>query len=36
MAANWESGGFDDPAGYDIERMISWLLDGIGRLAPEG
>lgn len=35
MAAVWESGGFDDPAGYDVERMISWLLDGIERLAPE-
>jgi len=33
MAAVWESGGFADPAGYDIERMITWLLDGIERLA---
>ncbi|HZA71390.1 MAG TPA: TetR/AcrR family transcriptional regulator C-terminal domain-containing protein [Propionibacteriaceae bacterium] len=33
MAAIWASGGFDDPAGYDIERMITWLLDGIERLA---
>ena len=33
MATIWESGGFDDPAGYDIERMITWLLDGIERLA---
>jgi AcrR family transcriptional regulator len=33
IAAVWESGGFDDPAGYDIERMITWLLDGIERLA---
>ena len=29
----WSRGGFDDPAGYDVERMISWLLDGIERLA---
>ena len=35
MAAVWEQGGFDDPAGYDVERMISWLLDGIERLVPE-
>ena len=33
MFAIWSSGGFDDPAGYDIERMITWLLDGIERLA---
>ena len=33
MAAVWASGGFDDPAGYDVDRMISWLLDGIERLA---
>jgi AcrR family transcriptional regulator len=33
MAAIWASGGFDDPAVYDIERMITWLLDGIERLA---
>ena len=33
MAAIWASGGFDDPAGYDIGRMITWLLDGIERLA---
>ena len=37
MAAVWASGGFDDPAGYDFDRMISWLLDGIERLAdPPG
>ena len=29
----WSRGGFDDPAGYDVQRMISWLLDGIERLA---
>jgi hypothetical protein len=33
MAAIWAAGGFDDPAGYDIERTISWLVDGIERLA---
>ena len=33
MFAIWSSGGFDDPAGYDIELMISWLLDGIERVA---
>ena len=33
MFAVWSSGGFDDPASYDVERMISWLLDGIERLA---
>jgi AcrR family transcriptional regulator len=33
MSAIWSAGGFDDPAGYDVERMISWLLDGIERLA---
>jgi AcrR family transcriptional regulator len=33
MAAIWSAGGFDDPAGYDVERMITWLLDGIERLA---
>jgi AcrR family transcriptional regulator len=33
MAAIWEGGGFDDPAGYDVERMISWLLDEVERLA---
>ena len=31
--AIWSSGGFEDPAGEDIERMITWLLDGIERLA---
>jgi AcrR family transcriptional regulator len=33
MSSIWASGGFDDPAVYDIERMITWLLDGIERLA---
>ena len=33
MAAIWSSGGFDDPAGYDVERMITWLLAGIEQLA---
>ena len=33
MAAVWASGGFDDPAGYDVDRMITWLLDGLERLA---
>ena len=33
MFAIWSSGGFDDPAGWDIEPMITWLLDGIERLA---
>jgi AcrR family transcriptional regulator len=33
MAAVWESGGFDDPAGWDFDRMITRLLDGIERLA---
>ena len=33
MAAIWATGGFDDPAGYDFDRMITWLLDGIERLA---
>jgi AcrR family transcriptional regulator len=33
MAAIWASGGFDDPAGYDFDRMITWLLDGMERLA---
>jgi AcrR family transcriptional regulator len=33
MAAVWESGGFDDPAGWDFDRMITRLLDGIEQLA---
>jgi AcrR family transcriptional regulator len=33
MFAIWSSGGFDDPAGWDLEPMITWLLDGIERLA---
>jgi AcrR family transcriptional regulator len=33
MSAIWSAGGFDDRAGYDVERMIGWLLDGIERLA---
>jgi hypothetical protein len=33
MAAVWEVGGFDDPAGWDFDRMITWLLDGIEQLA---
>jgi AcrR family transcriptional regulator len=33
MAAVWEAGGFDDPAGSDFDRMITRLLDGIEQLA---
>jgi AcrR family transcriptional regulator len=33
MAAIWEAGGFDDPAGWDFERMLSRLLTGIEQLA---
>ena len=33
MAAVWASGGFDDPAVYDFDRMIGRLVDGIERLA---
>ncbi len=33
MAAVWEAGGFDDPAGWDFDRMITRLLDGIEQLA---
>jgi hypothetical protein len=29
----WESGGFDDPAGWDFDLMITRLLDGIELLA---
>jgi AcrR family transcriptional regulator len=33
MAAIWESGGFDDPAGWDFERMLMRLLTGIEQSA---
>ena len=33
MSAIWEAGGFDDPAGWDFERMLDRLLTGIERLA---
>ena len=33
MATVWEVGGFDDPAGWDFDRMITRLLDGIEQLA---
>ena len=33
MAAVWEAGGFDDPAGSDFDRLITRLLDGIEQLA---
>ena len=33
MAAIWEAGGFDDPAGWDFERMLDRLLTGIEQLA---
>jgi AcrR family transcriptional regulator len=33
MAAIWEAGGFDDPAGWDFERMLHRLLIGIEQLA---
>ena len=32
MAAIWEAGGFDDPAGWDFERMLRRLLTGIEQL----
>jgi AcrR family transcriptional regulator len=32
MAAIWEAGGFDDPSGWDFERMLDRLLTGIGQL----
>ena len=32
-AAVWADGGFDDPAGWDFELMITRLLDGIEQLA---
>jgi AcrR family transcriptional regulator len=34
MAAIWQAGGFDDPAGWDFERMLDRLLSGIEQLAP--
>ncbi len=33
MAAIWEAGGFDDPVGWDFERMLNRLLTGIEGLA---
>jgi AcrR family transcriptional regulator len=33
MAAIWEAGGFDDPVGWDFERMLNRLLTGIEQLA---
>jgi AcrR family transcriptional regulator len=33
MAAIWTDGGFDDPAGWDFERMLNRLLTGIEGLA---
>ena len=33
MSAIWSQGGFDEPASYDVGRMITWLLDGIERMA---
>jgi AcrR family transcriptional regulator len=33
MAAIWKAGGFDDPAGWDFERMLDRLLTGIEQLA---
>jgi AcrR family transcriptional regulator len=33
MYAIWSSGGFDDPAGWDFDRMIIRLLDAIEQLA---
>ncbi|HET9303220.1 MAG TPA: TetR/AcrR family transcriptional regulator C-terminal domain-containing protein, partial [Propionibacteriaceae bacterium] len=33
MAAIWEAGGFDDPAGWDFERMLDRLLTGIEQSA---
>jgi AcrR family transcriptional regulator len=32
MAAIWEAGGFDDPAGWDFDRMLDRLLTGIEQL----
>ena len=36
MALVWADGGFDDPAGWDFEQMITRLLDGIEQLALDG
>ena len=33
MSAIWEAGGFDDPVGWDFERMLDRLLTGIEQLA---
>lgn len=33
MAAIWEAGGFDDPVGWEFERMLDRLLTGIEQLA---
>ena len=33
MASVWADGGFDDPAGWDFEQMITRVLDGIEQLA---
>ena len=33
MAAIWEAGGFDDPVGWDLERMLDRLLTGIEQSA---
>ena len=33
MAAIWEAGGFDDPAGWDFDRMLDRLLTGVQQLA---
>ena len=33
MAAIWETGGFDDPAGWDFDRMLQRLLTGIEQSA---
>jgi AcrR family transcriptional regulator len=33
MAAIWEAGGFDDPVGWDFERMLNRLLTGVEGLA---
>jgi AcrR family transcriptional regulator len=33
MAEIWEAGGFDDPAGWDFDRMLERLLTGVEQLA---
>ena len=33
MAAVWAAGGFDDPNGWDVEPLVTRLLDGIERSA---